>query len=137
MVKLLAFIGVVIGLLDLAPTEPVSTMMAADTAEATADTDPEGSDSGAADTGELPDESDTGSAGGDTGSESNDTGSESSDTGQPDTGSAGDADAAPKYSAAELAGEKGGCATAAAPTTGPAAWLIAVLGLVVTGRRRQ
>ena len=122
MVKLLAFIGVVIGLLDLAPTEPVSTMMAADTAEATADTGPAGSDSGAADTGELPDESDTGSAG--------------SDTGQPDTGSAGDADAAPKYSAAELAGEKGGCATAAAPKTAPAAWLIAVLALVVTVRRR-
>lgn len=129
MVKLFAFIGVVIGLMDLAPTVSVSTMMAVDTADATADTGPAGSDTGAADTGELPGESDTGSA-------SSDTGSGISDTGQPDTGGTGATNAAPKYSAAELAGEKGGCTTAASPATAPAAWLIAALVLVVTGRRR-
>ena len=129
MVKLFAFIGVVIGLMDLAHTESVSTMMAVDTAEATADTGPAGNDSGAADTGELPGENDTGSA-------DADTGSADADTGQSDTGGTGDSNATPKYSAAELAGEKGGCATAASPTAAPAAWLIAALVLVVTGRRR-
>ena len=136
MVKLFAFIGVVIGLMDLAHTESVSTMMAVDTAEATADTGPAGNDSGAADTGELPGENDTGSADTDTGSADADTGSADTDTGQSDTGGTGDSNATPKYSAAELAGEKGGCATAASPTAAPAAWLSAALVLVVTGRRR-
>ena len=120
MVKLLVFIGVVVGLMDITPTNPVSAMMTGDTAESTSDTGPESPDSGTADTGEDGDTGDTGAA--------------IRDSGQADTGGAADADPAPTYSAAELAGEKGGCATA--PTPNGAAWLIAVFALVMAGRRR-
>ena len=120
MVKLLVFLGVVVGLMDIAPTEPITAMMTDDTAAPSSDTGPEGLDSGTPDTGE-------GTASGDTGAASN-------DTGLADTGSASDANSAPKYSAAELAGEQGGCATAPAPQG--AAWLIALIALMMAGRRR-
>ena len=120
MVKLLVFIGVIVGLMDIVPTEPVSAMMTGDTAEPTSDTGPESLDSGTADTGE---DSDTG-----------DTGAAINDSGRADTGVTADADSAPTYSAAELAGENGGCATA--PTPNGPEWLIAVFALVMAGRRR-
>ena len=120
MVKLLVFIGIVVGLMDIAPTEPITAMMTDDTAASSSDTGPEGLDSGTPDTGE--------------GAASADTGSASHDTGLADTGSTSDADSAPKYSAAELAGEQGGCATA--PTPPDAVWLIAAIALLMAGRRR-
>ena len=120
MVKLLVFIGVVVGLMDIVPTEPIAAMMTDDTAAPSSDTGPEGLDSGTPDTGE--------------GTASGDTGSASDDTGMADTGSASDADSAPKYSAAELAGEQGGCSTAPTPQGAP--WLIAVVALVMAARRR-
>ena len=113
MVKLLVFLGAVVGLMDIAPTEPITAMMTDDTAAPSSDTGPEGLDSGTPDTGE---------------------GTASGDTGLADTGSASDANSAPKYSAAELAGEQGGCATAPAPQG--AAWLIALIALMMAGRRR-
>ena len=120
MVKLLVFIGVIVGLMDIAPTEPVSAMMTGDTGESTSDTGPESLDSGTTDTGEYHDTDDTGAA--------------LNDSGQADTGVTADAESTPTYSAAELAGEEGGCATA--PTPNGSEWLIAVFALVMAGRRR-